>query len=184
MKEFINKLKTFYGLAGSISVVLPGLSFFFLYSPPLFDQISILVSALAVAFLWMGFKTGKETETDLILKKALQYIVGGFILTIFYLVLLDATSIAIGNSKQTTHYQIGYGMSKWSMTPDGLSLSQIKPCGQSKLELLRCKGATKEHVYDLWKKWTINFFGVVNILLFSCASLFWAFGWGKLMKTV
>ena len=184
MKEFISKLKTFYGFAGSISVILPGLSFFFMYSPPLFDEISILVSALAVAFLWWGYKSGKETEPETVTKKALYYIVGGFALTILYLVLLDTTSLTIGNSKETSHYQIGYGMAKWSLTPAALHLSQTEPCGQSKLELLRCKGATKEHVYALWKKWTINLFGILNILLFSCASLLWAFGWGRLMKTV
>lgn len=184
MKEFINKLKSFYGLAGSLSVILPGAAFFFMYSPPLFDEISILVSALAVAFLWAGNKIKDERENDSITRESLYYIVGGFLLSIAYLILLDQTSVTIGNSKKTNHYQIGYGIAKWSITKRAQDLSKISPCGNSKLELLRCTGATRENVYILWRKWTINLFGITNILLFSTASFLWAFGWGKLMKTV
>jgi hypothetical protein len=187
MEEFIKRLKSFYGFAGSISVLLPGTTFFLGYSPPLFDMISILSSALSAAFLWAGFKSKTASGAPSEIKISLIYISVGFILTIAYLILLDETTIVVSNSTDTTRYQIGYDVAKWSITEKAyliMNMPTPNPCGNSKIELLRCLGATNENVYLLWRKWTIYLFGTLNILVFVFSTVFWSFGFGKLMKTL
>ena len=172
-------------IIAGLTTLVPGFTFFVNYSPPLFEGISILISALGGIFLWKGFKEVETNSKEVILKKTITILLMAFVLIIMYLLLLDKTTILMENLKDSTRYQIGFGLEKWTLTDDAIKAIEKDPdCGLSNSQLLKCLGATKESVYRLWKPNNIYFFGVLNIFIFSAASLLWCYGMGKLMKTM
>jgi hypothetical protein len=180
VKELVKKLGTLYGLVGSISVLIPGLSFFLKYSPPLFAQISILICALSAAFLWLGFKT---IDNQRLKVSAIKYILVGFILTISYLVVLDMTSIRVTDSVNDVRYQVGWNLASWNLKDSAKRVITQKICpDDNKEDLLYCYTVSQHSVNLIWEQWSIYLFGILNIILFTLSSLSWSYGWGQLIK--
>ena len=182
MKSFFKNLKSFYGLAGSASVLVPGLAYFLNYSPPLIGGLSIIISALAAAFLWIGFKNEKKKNRRF---RAIRCMIIGFVSSLFYWILLDLTSINILTSTTEVRYQVGFNLSYWSMEHDAIVRIENKTCAaDSKKDLLLCYTVSEDNIYLIWKRWTVYLFGVINILIFAASSLIWCYGWGLILTTV
>lgn len=180
MKELFKKLKSLHWILGSVSVLVPGLSFFIKYSPPLFDQIAILVTALSAAFLWLGFKVNC---TDLPRSAPIKYILAGFILAISYLLLLDMTSVRIISDTNDIRYQTGWGLAPWNLQDSAIESINSKNCpSANKEQLLYCYTVSKQSINLIWTNWSIYLFGIVNIALFTLSSVIWCYGWGLLIN--
>lgn len=183
MKEFIEKLKSFNGFVGSLGVLLPGFTFFIGNAPPLFDKIGILVSAISAAFLWFGYNT-KSSDKNTIFHVALKYIIASFILIVAYLWMLDKTSVEFTSyeTNKSVRYQVGYNIASWNLTTTADSLKKAYKITSNEELFKECQ-VLKENIPKIWKPFWVDFFGVINILLFCFCSILWSYGWGMLVKT-
>src|SRR4051794_8972435 len=119
MKELTDLLKSFYGLAASIGVLLPGYTFFTSNSPPLFKGISIITSALSIAVLVIIANSQSSSKH---LKKiraqknrnAWLSLIGAFIILLLYLLMLDYTTVI--NFSSGVRWQVGFNTQVWSLT--------------------------------------------------------------------
>ncbi len=183
MNEFLIKLKSFNGFVGSVSVLIPGFAFFMGYAPPLYSKISFLVSAISAAFLWFGYNNRYKDKSKLF-HLAFRFIVTGFIVSLFYVWLLDKTTAEFQdtNTKQSIRYQLGYNIASWSLTPAADSI-RVKDGITSNEELFKECQVQNENIPKIWKPFWVDFFGITNILLFCFSSILWSYGWGILIKT-
>lgn len=182
MKSFLRALKSFNGFIASASTLIPGLAFFFKYSPPLIGGLAVLSIPLSAAFIWFGFKSKRRVVNS---SGSTTYILAGFALSIVYWVCLDYTSIHISTAEHDIRYQIGFNLAEWSLEPDAVDNIKSGRCpDDSKENLLLCYSASSENVYLIWRRWTVYTFGVINVLVFMAASLSWSYGWGRLIKNV
>ena len=186
MKDFLRKLKSFYGLAGSLAILLPGFSFFIDYSPPLFDKINILTTALAAAFLWVGYRYprmafGNTNEDKALLRISLKLLVVAFLFIVFYLFFLDYTTAYI--QPIDIRFQIGFNCVDWTLEEKAIQMIEEGECERSKIALIRCVTALHENIPKIWKQWTIYTAGLINLLTFNLFAIIWAYSWGILIST-
>ena len=88
MNKIVETLKSFYGVAASIGVIVPGFSFFNNYAPPLFKGIAIVVSALSVAVIVaLANKNNEKKSLDTVAKqqtsRSIKLLTGSFVLLLF-----------------------------------------------------------------------------------------------------
>ena len=186
MTKIIETLKSFYGIAASIGVIIPGFSFFNNYAPPLFKGIAIVVSSLSVAVIVViankeSAKNNLKSIAKHFTSHAIKFLSVSFVLTLLYLFLIDFTTI-VPVDFQEERWQVGFDLQPWSLTPVANQLMKDNACNQNKETLLSCATVEKESVQLLWTRLSIYGAGLLLIILFTAASLCWSAGWTFLAK--
>ncbi len=186
MTKIIETLKSFYGIAASIGVIVPGFSFFNNFAPPLFKGIAIIVSALSVAVIVIiANKDDGRKSVNTIIKqftgRAMKLLSVSFVLILLYLFLIDFTTI-VPEEFPEERWQVGFDLQSSGLTPLALELMKDNSCNQNKQTLLSCAGIQKESVGLLWTRVSVYCAGLLLIVLFTIASLCWSAGWTFLAK--
>lgn len=186
MNKVIETLKSFYGIAASIGVIIPGFSFFNNYAPPLFTGIAILTVALSVAVIVIIVNNDDQIKsTKTVVKKhtskSIKFLASSFVLILMYLMLMDFTTI-VPEDFPEERWQVGFDMEQWSLTPLANSMLLDNSCNQNKEALLSCASVQKENVFLIWTKLSVYSAGLILILIFTTASLLWSAGWTYLAK--
>lgn len=186
MTKIVETLKSFYGIAASIGVIIPGFSFFNNYAPPLFKGIAIVVSSLSVAVIVViANKDSAKKNLNAVAKQfnshAIKLLSVSFVFTVLYLFLIDFTTIVPEDFKEE-RWQVGFDLQPWSLTPLANQLMKDNSCNQNKETLLSCAAVQKENVQFLWTRPSIYGAGLLLIILFTATSLCWSAGWTFLAK--
>jgi hypothetical protein len=173
--KIIERLKSLYGLTASLGVVVPGYAFFTSYAPPIFKGITLITSAVCVAFLVYTLNLRKST---LKISKGIRLIIISFVVLLLYLFLFSYTTVKVDNESAL---QAGFGNSRWSLTPSAIKMIESGNCPRTdNATLLTCAGFDEDNIPLIWKKWTINFAGLILIIVFTASSILWTVGWGKI----
>jgi len=173
MERLIGVLKSFYGMTATIGVIVPGFTFFTSYAPPMFEEISLITSALCVGVM-VVLSNRKNRKSN-----GLKWLVVAFVLLVLYLFFLNSTTINIHDER----WQAGFGTQRWSLTPEALKMIEAAPdCARSKEELLNCAGHIKTSVLRIWSVESIYLASGCLILVFTASSVIWTAGWTILAR--
>lgn len=175
------------GVFAGVGVAVPGLSFFTLYAPPLFEGASILTTAIAGAVIILTYYyeprvVPPDTIEKKLVRRARNVIVIALLLLGVYMMMLKICTVADPPAKPITRYQIGFWTWDWSLNDDGKFLSKQRP-GSTPHELMDYGVAfSKDGPAKVWKFWTILLAGTLMILIFLLTFVLWVFGWSLLAK--
>src|SRR5687767_5647479 len=97
MQKVIGKLKAIYVVFSSIGVIVPGYTFFTKYAPPLFKEITLITSALTIAFVIYSL-TLDQLKKEKLLRRGLGLIFISFVTLLLYLASFDMTTVEINSS--------------------------------------------------------------------------------------
>src|SRR5688572_27856051 len=109
MNTILENLKSWQGLTSTLGSVVPGFTFFIDYAPPLFKEISLVTSALAV----MTFIIVSRSESKPTVRRITTEISISFFLLIVYLTLFKYTTI---ETADLSRHQIGFHTFSFSLT--------------------------------------------------------------------
>lgn len=186
LQEFTNRLKSIYGLASSLAVIIPGILFFADYSPPLFGTgIWILVTSLSI-FLIIIFLNQNINNKNKVIQRSILCIVLSLILFSVYFVLFDFSTATIASDNQKEVYQVGFGTFDWTLTKYGIDSKNRwearKQTPITNTELVKTKPG-KENITKLWKSWSYYSAGFLLIIIYILSVLFWIYGWCYIANT-
>jgi hypothetical protein len=108
--------------------------------------------------------------------KVIVYIIISFILICFYITLLKLTTVEFENEVGNKRFQIGFHLYSFSLNDVANKMIEEKICEETtpKEIIDRCvTGETHERIEKIWKNEMIIIAGLLNIFVFTLASLFW-----------
>jgi hypothetical protein len=187
LKTYISAFKWSRGVPTVIGVSIPAASFFTLYPPPLFEEASLITSAIAAAIAMLTYYYEPrvhpaDTEAKKLTRLAATVLGIAVLLLIMYMVMLKVCTVVDPPAKPEVRYQIGFWTFDWSLNADGRYLMQ-KHANATPWELMDYATAfSKDGPARLWKFWSILVSGVSMIFVFLFTFVLWVFGWSLLAK--
>jgi hypothetical protein len=155
---------------------LPGLSFFTNFAPPLFGPLKLMSGGLTLAiFVWVLLSPPKRAARAGL---GVAAVIVAVSLAIIYSALLDWTTVsAPPESGIEQRFQIGFGLTPFSLTQEGIKLVQSSPDTATPENLMLTVGAFRPGGPGLiWKSWTITAAWLLLSCVFLFAYLAWSFG--------
>lgn len=178
-KKYVDSLKSIYGLTGGIGVLIPGMTYFTNYPPPILPAISLFTAMVALATIFLTyFFNLKANKTKKIL---LLSFAASILILISYFVLFGMTTIQDPQGKQV--YQIGFHKCDWSLTQEGRAVKKNYPMKTIEEWMLQDALFKRGGPEILWKNWTIETAGVLLAVLFLFSFVLWVFAWGIVAKS-
>ncbi len=176
-------LKSYNGLAASLSTFVPVISIFTDFAPPFLENAGILSAGIGAAIIVVvslrhpkRMKRRQEVETKSQVRKAIAVLAAGSILTVGYFFLFDRTTITDPSGSMTL--QTGLGLFEWNLTPKALMWIQSHP-NTSRFDLMMSLGGYAG-TDRIWQGWAVDVCGLCLILLFIFASSCWVLGFSLL----
>lgn len=183
-QKYIENLKW---LAAGGGAAVPALSFFTDSVPPNSGYLSFILSALAGAIIIVTYNLDlKDASSSAFLnrnmKRGIKFIAFSLVLMITYFMFLDYTTV-VNPQTLEDRYQIGFGLSDFGLTEEGVRLKKKYPDWTATKLLLTKGGFNDKDVPKLiWKNWTIAISSVLLYLLFIGMFLNWVLGFSFLAK--
>lgn len=162
--------------AGAIASQLPGLSFFTSNAPPSFGLLSLMTSGLTLAiFVWVLTTTPADSDRS---RTGLIAVGAAIVLGLAYAGLLNWVTVpAPAETGVAQRFQIGFGLSDFSLTDDARRLLKASPADTTIEDLMLMKGAFRPGGPQLlWKPWTITAAWLLLSTVFLLAYSLWSFG--------
>lgn len=192
------KDRAFIWFGQGAGIIVPALSFFSSYAPPILPVTSLL-SAIGAGVVIAAYRYTPRTTRRVAktkgpkpkhppkprfpsgIKTAFGCIGMALILLIFYFILFDLSTV-IDPQGRNLRLQIGFGLADWSLTPLGHSWAMKYP-SWGPTDLLLAEGAfSTEGTKRLWKTWTINLAGSLLAVSYFLAFILWSFAFGLLSR--
>lgn len=161
--------------AGALASQLPGLVFFSQYAPPSFGPVTLMTGGLSLAvFVWVfSNSTMKSASTSL----GTSSIIASVVLAIIYTALLNWVTVpAPLETGIAQRFQIGFGLTPFSLTSEGLKLLNTAPDITPEYAMLFKGGFRPGGAQLIWKPWTITASWLMLSSVFFLAYLAWSFG--------
>ena len=170
-------------MGAGVSAVLPGISFFTSYTPPLFPSISIITFALA-GFIVFGVAQGKVPHgyrSRRVAYRAMAASVAGLVL---YMILLQVSTVL---DPQAGHVrcQIGIWNVDQSLTALGLKVKAYSPDPPDWMMADALFGKCKSNALVTTKFWTMSSFlaaGGTLIVSYILAFVGWTYAFATMAK--
>ena len=105
-------------LSGGMGSLVPGLSFFTAYPPPMFEASSLLTGGVALAVIILGLK--RPIKRSATVTGAVSIILIGFLTVVLYGFAHSALTIS-PPPPWKGHVQTGFALSSWSLTDKALA---------------------------------------------------------------
>jgi hypothetical protein len=181
--ELLRALKGVGQLSASAMGLMPGASFFTNFKPPLFSALPLLASGVAAAVLANAY-FGLLADTPLV--RARRFIIAALVCAGLYGLIFDFTTVGVPEERgeSVTKYQIGFGMSDFSLTAEAKSKRDMLDLRTSQDLMLAMGGFSEGGRQKIWKEWSIAMAGALLMLLFLAAFLLWAHGIGLLARAL
>lgn len=183
LKRYLKAVAWFGGGAGTCA---PAYTYFTTYAPPLFPEVSLILSPLCLALLVASYNFKPEQDSALAglrpsVKKGLKFLGASLLLLVLYAAMTNLTTV-VEPQTGSVRFQVGFGLADWSLTPTGLDAKKMNPTFTAE-DLMMAYGAYVAHGPEkLWKEWTINLAGVVMILIYLATFGLWTTAFGLLAK--
>jgi hypothetical protein len=174
-------------LGAGTGVGVPALTFFENYTPPLFPQVGLLLTALSGALLYVlttgspkaGFASVKTLKR--LSRQAVIWIGVALVFMIVYVLLLHYCTV-MDPQKGTVRFQIGFGTAPWSLTESGRKLA-LALSNPSPDDLMMAEGAyVPGGPETIWSAWSTLVAGMALILSYMAAFIAWTTGFGLLIR--
>ncbi|MDH5415063.1 MAG: hypothetical protein OEW87_13085 [Flavobacteriaceae bacterium] len=184
-KTFLSTILWIF-IAGSLGVLVPGYAFFTSYPPPLFPEISIVISALSILIIIAAFryKPKQIAETyglPLFVKIAIILIVAALVILVFYVIFLQNWTVLDPQSSEV-RFQIGFGKCSCGLTEAGLMLKEKFPNETVRDWMLREAAFRSNGPNIIWKSCAINAAGIILILIYLLGFILWTSGFSLLAR--
>ena len=165
-------------------VVIPALSFFSSYPPPLFPAVSLITSALSGAILlaaraWRPKSDPVSQRMPRVVTLGGTFVVLSIPFLIAYVLALQFTTVRVPASGD--RLQIGFGRSNWTLTEAGKTWTRQFPQITAE-QLLRNEGFAQDRAQIIWETWSIYSAGALLIVLYFLAFGIWTTGFALLAK--
>jgi hypothetical protein len=188
LKRYRTAFTTIAIIIASIGVILPGYSYFTMFSPPFWDGSSIITAALAafviiyIFFLKPPTKVQNNSKNKPLIRKSAIAICLSMVFLIFYLALLAYCTVVESDTKN--RYQIGFGKWERGLTDEGKDVKKSHPeqtvdDWMANDALFRRNGPAK-----IWTIESIIISGVCMIIIFLITFVSWTYGWSLLAKHI
>lgn len=185
-KKYLAAFNSIKGLVASVGVLLPGFIYFTKYPPPLFPGITLLTAAFATATILITYYYPAPTHSSFpakrlppILNLALKAFLLSIVLLVIYVVLLDLCTVLVPGT--TERMQIGFYKFNWSLTDYGRQVKATKPFATPQ-QWLWDEAYGIDAPKLLWRLWSIYLSGILMIVVFISAFVFWTFAWSLVAK--
>ena len=162
-------------VTGGLASQLPGISFFTNQTPPSFAPILLITSGLTIAiFAWVFSTPSNVTKR---IRIGLVSIITAIVLAIFYTALLQwVTVIPPPQAGSHERFQIGFGLSPFSLTPTGITEVHTHP-DTTPTDIMLRRGLFQPGGPELiWQPWTITTSWFLLSILFFSTYFSWTLG--------
>lgn len=180
--DYQGNLKWLYAGGGSL---VPGISMFYAYAPPIIPNGNIFVGALSIAIICIVFLFAPRITKSSIkipkkkAKKAGLCIFSAIILFIVYMWLLNYCTV-LEPQNYSERFQVGFGKHDWSLTQAGLELKHEFPLAPLK-DWMMTEGAFRQGGPDIiWKSWSVIAAGSLLACIYIISFSLWTFGFAFL----
>jgi hypothetical protein len=164
--------------ASATGTVVPAWGFFKNWAPPLFPVIGILLAPMSAALIY--FVSQQRTAGSKLLRIGMTLLGLGIVQIIAYVVLLPQW--AVMDPAENHWYQVGFGLSDWSLTDVGrFDKARVPDATAGHLMLIEA-AFSPDGPKKIWKPWSIAAAGTVLLLLFVGGFIFWTSGFACLAK--
>jgi hypothetical protein len=177
-------LKNLSTLTAAIISLLPGLSYFVHYAPPLFTPTALFSSGLGLA-VFVAVFSSKQRRNESV-RRGSRAIVAAVLLASIYGILFSQLTVGVPEGSESTHqgYQIGFGTYDFSLTPAARDKKREYDL-RTPEELMLAFGGYEQGATNLiWYPWTIVSAGILLIFLFVSIFLLWAYGLASLARSL
>jgi len=180
-------MKTFTTISAALGTQLPGIAFFVGMIPPDFKAWTLLASGGAMAlFLRISLL---EIQDRQFIERGSRRVAGAIAVAVLYGAFFQFVTVTNPQDPSSNgHFQCGFGLSTFSLTPRGLDLLGDKSLGiDTKEDLLLAVGGFpggQGNATMAWKRWTIILASSTLITLFVTIYLLWASGLAYFARTV
>jgi hypothetical protein len=162
-------------LAAALGSQLPGISFFIGLAPPGFRAITLLTSGGTLALFLLVFRK-RETVSDCVPRGARSVAIAIALAVIYGFVFPQVTVGAPAARHERVRYQIGFGISPFSLTADAGRIASEQHL-QTKEDLMLAFGAYEDgSTSRIWKIWSIAATGSLLCILFVGTYVYWTSG--------
>lgn len=162
-------------LSAGIGSLIPGLSFFTTYPPPMFEASSLLTGGVALAVIVLGLK--RPVVQSSTVSSAVAIILVGFLTIILYGFAHSALTISAPPPWEG-RIQIGFAQSDWSLSDKAQRYMEMNP--SLTVDELALSFGAHEAIDKVWKPWTVLAAGFLLVLMFSLGFILWAYGFSRL----
>ena len=179
----IGVLKALCTITGTLGAVIPGYAYFSQYAPPNFREVSLLTGGLALVVLVATLMRPNIRHS---LRKTVVRIFVAFLCLVCYGFMLDLTTVtAPADFQSEERFQIGFGMTDWSLTDNAKELIKTRKLDTKEQIMLSVQGYTDTDAVRLaWHGWSILLAQVTLIALFTIGFLLWTHGFALLSMAV
>lgn len=180
--KYIDNLKWFG--AGGVSLI-PGIGLFTDYSPPLIPDGKVFSVAVSMAIICGCFLLAPRITVASVrlpqkmTRKAWGLIGVAVVLYVVYASFLGYCTV-LEPQNYSQRFQIGFGKSDWSLTPEGVELKYGNPSATLE-DWMMMEGAFRQGGPDIiWKTWTINAAGFLLVMIYLVSFVLWTLGFSNL----
>ena len=182
--EYFDSLKSVTGLLVGVGVLVPAVSYFTLFTPPMLEASSLFTAAIAVATIvavfHYRFRAGDVKAArglPRLVRRALQMLSVATFTFLCYLLLLRFTTVV--DPRGESRFQVGFHKAKWSLTEVG----RAKPVDMTLQDWMLSGAYFREGGPEvLWTSASIYAAGALGIALFTTTFILWTAGWALLAK--
>jgi len=187
--KFKKYLKAFAWMGQALGVSAPAIGYFVAVAPPLLPRVGLLLPLVCGALAIIAFKHRSSGRGSPVAGESREVVAArrclalALVAIVLYALLLQWCSV-VDPQNERARFQIGFGMTDWSLTPLGLSLKSKYPLFTARDMLLAVAGFHDGGAELLWKVWTVYLAGLLLIVSYLVAFVFWVLGFGFLAKQV
>lgn len=185
LKNIKGSLKSLSVLAAGISTLLPGLTYFSQYAPPMFTASALLSSGLGLAVFIRVFATDRKASTW-VQRGSRSVVAAVFLASIYGLLfsLLTVSSPVDIPPPQRERYQIGFWTLDFSLTDEAKIKKKEYSLATPEELMLAFGGYEPGGTSQIWHTWTILSAGILLIALFILTFMLWAYGMALLAQSL
>lgn len=183
-QDYLGALKSIYGVAASVGLIIPCAAFFANLAPPLLPGCFVLVDALAAATLLSMYHysprrpSRKRTALPPRVRIALWAFCGATLLLVIYVGFLSFFTVQEGGER----FQIGFYKATWSLTAEGMRVKRVHPLSTPREWMMNDALFDDDGPSKLWKQWSRYLTFSLMFVVLSGAFMLWTAGWGLLAK--
>ena len=182
-QRLIRSSKALSLTVGAVVSQLPGITYFYALIPPYFGAFHLLATGGTLAIFLYAYLRASGTRT--LVRGGITWVGLSIVLAIIFTPLLSAWTVPPPDGwPQNGKFQIGFGMSKFSLTDPAIQKAkEFKIDNPS--DLMLAFGAFDDaKLSRVWKQWTIVVAGMTLVVVFVASYVCWVLGIAYLAKSL
>lgn len=169
--------------AGAVVSQVPGIAYFYALVPPYFAAFHLLATGGTLAIFLYSHLRSSETRT--LIRSGVKWVGVSIVLAIIFTPLLRAWTVPPPEGwPQSGKFQIGFGMSKFSLTDKAIQKAKEFEIDNPSDLMLAFGAFDDAKIPRVWKHWTIVAAGMTLVVVFIASYVCWVLGIAYLAKSL